>query len=386
MVGLDSENFYCVINDIQYCDSSWVSFLKNLSDLKAMEHIPTTCKIILIGQERQDTNELLNALVEGRLNNQTILTGSLQSQRTQMIDGLIEHRPYLQEFKNEIEDKLDSCESHHQLFLNIHVLKEGSQGLLSNRKSICSEVQRLPYAVSDLVSSTFQILPEWARKALAWMLHAQRPMKLNELAVAITLIEKKEESINLDEDDILLDLPRNLKSTFGPLVKVENTDAHFIHGEVKHCFQQVVKEELDLKEVGADQQKLPLLGHWDITCILLKCLGSEEFLSATKEALQKDSWEKPLGPIFDLMEYAVQFWPAHYRKARQQDFHAKEMFSLLQHRRLVQVWSELNAKYGITVGPPDMCVIDPFCLAALLGFSDVVNFYLRQEADKRAAL
>ena len=86
------------------------------------------------------------------------------------------------------------------------------------------------------------------------------------------------------------------------------------------------------------------------------------------------------------MEYAVQFWPAHCRKARQQDFHAKEMFSLLQHRRLVQVWSELNAKYGITVGPPDMCVIDPFCLAALLGFSDVVNFYLRQEADKHAAL
>ena len=50
------------------------------------------------------------------------------------------------------------------------------------------------------------------------------------------------------------------------------------------------------------------------------------------------------------------------------------------------MWSELNAKYGITVGPPDMCVIDPFCLAALLGFSDVVNFYIRQEVDKRVAL
>ena len=261
IVSLESENFYCVINDIQYCDSSWVPLLKNLSDLKAMENVSTTCKIILLGQERQDTKELLDAFAEGRLGDQRFFTESLQSQRTQMIDELIEHSPYPQEFRKEIEDRLDNCESHHQLFLNVHVLKEDSQGLLSNRKSICSEVQKLPYAVSDLVSSTFQILPEWARKALAWMLHVQRPMKLNELAVAIALIEKKEKSINLDEDDILLHLPRNLKSAFGPLVKVEKAEAHFIHGEVKHCFQQVVKDELDLKEVGADQQKLPLLGH-----------------------------------------------------------------------------------------------------------------------------
>ena len=395
IVSLKSETFYCVINDIQYCDSSWVPFLKNLSDFKAMENIPTTCKIILIGQERQDTKELLDAFAEDRLSSQKFFTESLQSQKTQMIDELIEHRPYLQDFKREIGDRLNSCESHHQLVLNFHVLKQGSQGLLSNRKSIGSELQRLPYEVSGLVSGTFQILPEWARKALGWMLHAQRPMKLNELAVAIALIDKTDDLVHLDEDDILLDLSSHLKSAFGPLVKVENAEAHFSHGQVKHCFLQAVKDERDLKEVGANrqthsqneiQQKLPLLEHWDITCILLKCLGSEEFLAATKEALQKDSWEKPLGPIFDLMEYAVQFWPAHYRKARQQDSHVREMFSLLQHRGLVQVWSELNAKYGITAGPPDMCVIDPFCLTALLGFSDVVNFYTKQEDDKRGAL
>ena len=312
-----------------------------------------------------------------------------------MIDELIEHRPYLEQIKKNIEDRLDNCESHYQLFLNVHVLKEGSHGLSSNRKSTCSEVRTLPYAVSDLVSSTFQILPKWARKALAWMLHTQRPMKLNELAVAIALIEKKEESMNLDEDDIQLDLPRNLKSAFGPLVKVENAEVHFIHGQVKHCFLQAVKGERNLKEDGTDQQtrsrnekqqKIPLLGHWDITCTLLECLGSEKLLSAIKEALQKDFWEKPLGHIFDLMEYAVRYWPAHYRKATKQNSYAVEMFSLLQHRGFVQVWSELNAKYGITVGPPDMCVIDPFCLAALLGFSDVVNFYLKKKADKRTAL
>ena len=263
-----------------------------------MENIPTTCKMILIGQERHDTKELLDALAQDRLNMQKFFKESLQSQRTQMIDELIEHRPYLQEFKNEIEDRLENCESHHQLVLNVHVLKEGSQGLMSNRKSIGSEVQRLPYVVSGLVSRTFHILPEWARKALSWILHAQRPMKLNELAVAIALVDKKE-SIYLDGNDILLDLPTNLKSAFGPLVKVENAEAHFSHVQVTHCFQQAVKDERDLKEVGANrqthsrhekQQILPLLGHWDITCVLLKVLASEEFLSATKEALQQDSW------------------------------------------------------------------------------------------------
>ena len=170
-----------------------------------------------------------------------------------MIDGLIEHSPFLHEFKKEIEDRLNNCESHHQLFLNVHVLKKGSQAHLSNRKLIGAEVQRLPYSVAGLVSSTFQILPESARKALAWTLHAQRPVKLCEFAVAIALVNRKEESINLNEDDILLDLPRNLKWAFGPLVKVENAEAHFIHGQAKHCFLQAVKDERDLKKVGADQ-------------------------------------------------------------------------------------------------------------------------------------
>ena len=79
IVSLESENFYCVINDVQYCDSSWVPFFKNLSDLKAMENISTTCKIILLGQERQDTKELLDTFAEHRLSDQRFFTESLQS-------------------------------------------------------------------------------------------------------------------------------------------------------------------------------------------------------------------------------------------------------------------------------------------------------------------
>lgn len=93
--------------------------------------------------------------------------------------------------------------------------------------------------------------------------------------------------------------------------------------------------------------------------------------------------------MFDLMEYAVLFWPAHYRKAKQQGSHAKEMFDLLQDRDLVNVWSELDSRFGSTLGVLDMRVIDPFYLGALLGFADIVDFYLKklkQETGKSVTL
>ena len=153
-------------------------------------------------------------------------TELLRSQRIQKIAELIAERPYLLEFKKKVEDALDNCESLLQMSLNVHVLKNGSHELLPHCRSIDSEVQGLPYNVSDLVSNKLQTLPEWARKALGWILRAQRPMKVKELAIAIALIDKKD-SVKVDEADPLLDLPTDLKSVFGPYVTVENHEARF---------------------------------------------------------------------------------------------------------------------------------------------------------------
>ena len=397
IVNFGSETFYCVINDTHNCDSSWIPLLKNLSALKAKDIMPATLKISLIGQEPQDTKAFLNAIQEVQLDGHVFFTELLQSQRIQKIAELIAERPHLLEFKKMIDDAMNQCENLLQLSLNVYVLKDNSHELLSNRRSIESKLQSLPYKVSDLVSKNFQTLPEWARKALGWILHAQRPMRLSELAVAIALVDEKE-SIEVDDAERLLDLPAELESAFGPLVNVDNHEVRLSHEQVKHCFQKIVKDGQEPKEVYTGQEvhlqdktqkQIPLVNDWDITCILLKCFRSKEFLSATKKALQKDNWEKPQGPIFDLMEYAVQFWPAHYRKAEHQSFHAKEMFDLLQHQDLVQVWSELNSRFGGPLAALDMCVTHPFYLGALLGFADVVDFYLKklkQESGKSVTL
>ena len=390
IVTLGSETLYCVINGIHYCDSSWIQLLKDMSTLTVKENISTTVKIMLIGQGRQDIKDSFKETSEIRLDGEVFSTLWMESQKTQMIAELIEERPFLLEFKGKIEDALNKCESLIQLSLNVHTLKDRSHELSSNRESIYLQVQKLPHKVSDLVSKTFQTLPEWARKALGWILHAQRPMKVNELAVAIALIDNNE-SMKLNEDNRRLDLPTDLKSAFGPLVKVEDNKARFSHEQVKHCFEQCLKDEQEPKDIGAEQetqsqherqQKMPLVCDWYITCVLLKCLRSEELVSVTKNALQENSWEKPQDPIYDLIEYAVQFWPAHYRKASQQDSHVTELLDLLQRRDLVQVYSELSCKMGSILGPPDICVIDPFYLGALLGFADIVDFYLKQETDK----
>ena len=91
--------------------------------------------------------------------------------------------------------------------------------------------------------------------------------------------------------------------------------------------------------------------------------------------------------MFNIMayEYAVQFWPSHYRKAKEQGSHAEAMFGFLKNRNLTRAWWELSSRLGSTDLPPDMCVMDPLYLAAHLGFSDVVDFCLEAELPEGVA-
>ena len=388
---------YCVIDGMQNCEDDFVTLLlQHLSaafndDDDKKQSMRAGFKVCLVGQRRgrRDLQRFMDAIPEVRLDGLAFFTELLRSQREQKIAELIVERPYLQEFKEKIDTAISRCENRIQLSLNIHVLKDEDHELLSNRTSINSVVQKLPYTVSDLVSKNFQALPDWARKALAWILRAQRPMKVEELSVAIALVVDESVSVKSNDADRLLDLPRRLTSVFGPLIKVEDNQVCFSDEQVKQCFQQhiVADEQLKSKETpGADheithlrkpnRQELQLVTDWDVTCILLKYLRSEEVLLAINKALRDRIWEMPQNPIYDLVEYAIRFWPAHYHIAKQEGSHTKELINLLQDRDLVRVLSELDVKFGSTFGPPDICVSDPLYLGAVLRFADVVDFYV----------
>ena len=170
-------------------------------------------------------------------------------------------------------------------------------------------------------------------------------MKIQELAAVIALVED-DESMRLDNDELPLDLSAGMRQVYGPLLTIENDEVHWRHQQIKDCFSKAIAEE-GRKNDGTEREspnghRTRHLDHWSITCILLKYLCSKDFIDPVVQALRKDTWIQPRGPLFDMTAYAVQFWPEHYRKAKEQKAKnessiTKAMLEYLQNRRLIQV-------------------------------------------------
>ena len=80
-----------------------------------------------------------------------------------------------------------------------------------------------------------------------------------------------------------------------------------------------------------------------------------------------------------MMAYAVQFWPAHYRKAtehkakEQVSYYAETVLEYLKNEDLIRLWWRLKFRLGRIDFPLSACVKWPLLLAAHLGFADVVD-------------
>ena len=377
---------YCIVNNIHSCDFLARSrILSHLTYLLQAESLSTSLKIILIGESQQDICDSLKIYPSVQLDNVAFLERSIRARAEQFITELIEEKPFLLEFRRDLEQKLHRCDSFQQLSVTLDILTEHKQTLFSSRKAIRSSFEALPYDISNEAALKVQRLPEWAGKALDWIFHTQRPMEIKELTALIALVED-EKSTKLDKDRLLFDPSAHVKQVFGPLLKVRDNEVYWSHEQTKKCYNKAIahnRQVTDPTETeGLVQDGAQYWDHWSITRFLLKYLCSEEFVIPMKRALDADTWIQPQGPLFDMMAYAVQFWPAHYRKAiehkakEQGSYHAEAMLEFLRNEDLIRLWWRLKFRLNRIDFPSSACVKYPLLLAAHLGFADVVDVCL----------
>ena len=379
---------FCIINKIHNCDLSRTRFLSRLIDRRWSGHMSTSLRVILIGELRQDIQDSLKTCPNIQFNGGASLKRSIYAHVERFIAELMEKKPFLLEFEPDLKEKLYKCENFLQLSVTSNELMDRAR--FSNQEAVRSVLQVLPYGVSDRVTLKVQRLPGWASKALGWILHAQRPMEIKELAAAIALVEE-EESLRFHKDKLPLNLSADMKHAFDPLVKVENNEVYWSHEQFKHCLSSATADEKRQLTDRTQSERLAQNGtrhldHWSITRILLKYLSSKEFIDPMKEALKQEPWMIPQGPMFDLMAYAVHFWPAHYRKAKEQGWYSEVIIEYLKNGNLVRIWWELKSRLRSVDLPSDICISDPLLLAAHLGFADVVEVCLKAEMPKGVAV
>ena len=210
-------------------------------------------------------------------------------------------------------------------------------------------------------------------------------MEIKELTVVIAFVED-EKSIELDKDMLRLNPSADVKQVFGPLLKVRDNEVFWSHELIKNYYNEAIAHKRHINDPSKTespvQHRSQYLDHWSITRFLLKYLYSEDFVIPVKRALDKDPWIQPQGPFFEIMAYAVQFWPAHYRIAKehkdqvQRTYYAQAILGFLKNEDLTWVWWRVNSRLGRIDIPSSACVKWPLLFAAHFGFADVVEICL----------
>ena len=381
---------YCIINAIHICKSDWKPYLSRLVNTQRKGNVSTSFKVAILGEVQPHVREGLKECSEIELTKIISCKEQMKAHVDQCISVLIDKRRFLKEFRPILQQSLYGCQTILQLLTTIDQLLVWNHKLLSTRDTIVRVLEGLPYNISSLVSEKVNSLPHWAKVSLGWILHAQRPLRLQEVASAMAFAEN-EGTVRLVEGELSLDMSGDIERVLGFLVKVENNEILIYHEDIRQSLTQVMMYERQQNisrhaTSNASHHKPLFLDHWIITRLLVGYLSSTTFIEQATKALRRGSWGELRTPMSGMMAYALRFWPAHYKKAKDQGTEPLHMYDILQNSTFVRTWWELSSQMNVFDLPPNICAMDPLYLASYLGFPTVVIICLTRDKSSLLSL
>ncbi|KAI9856186.1 MAG: hypothetical protein M1813_009203 [Trichoglossum hirsutum] len=371
----------CVINALHECDSSRARLLQNLVTLR--DSTETMFKVIITSGPQTDIRTALALCHPIDLDVQEEMQADMKRFIKNGVSRLIQKRPPLNEFEGDITANL----SNHGidfLWVNLTLQRLESARVRLAPVSIRKMLQSLPRTVPEIfrgiLGSIAAEYHTWARKALTWILCAFRPMKVSELAAALA-IDTDNISFDSTEERISRDLAGDLKQAFGPLIKIESNEVYLAHQRVKEFLCQA-------EGGGQEWYCVEHTAHSDLAQFCISYLSMISLENATSFLKHQDGWPElhlPKARRFDLLTYAVRYWPAHYRLAISTPRLSGRILGFLSDRKMMQVWSELHWRIGNPIIRPNISFNSPLPVAAQLGLPDVVEILLQQSARNIAS-
>jgi ankyrin repeat protein len=394
----ESDSFLFIVNGVQNWDSSKKQFFSCLIEHLQSTSQPKIMRFLFIGSRRNEIELALPPYATFALKDLEFFRNLSRNSVESILTHLIDAKPFLADFKEKLEEKLNSCENGLLLALTAEILgqrffkmttvsasdSQQEKTLIMRRDDMLytsgllrAGFQLIPPNLADLVKLIFESLPDWAHTALSWVLFAQRPLHIRELRVALALREKGA-TVEVDDNALAVDLTEDLKTVFGPLIEFSGYRVTLRHEQVKGAFLKA-----QYCQVGREKQ---VIDHWTITQFLLKYLASEEVLESAKCNLEQEKWPQRQEPLFQLVEYAALYWPAHYREANCINRRPEELLELLPAGTDFEVWHQIHWQLGGKALRQDKFTWDPFFVAAQLGQGEIVSLWLERRSDEDRAM
>ena len=286
-----------------------------------------------------------------------------------MIQGhmsvLYQERPHLQEFEDEISKQLSKAETALQKTLILYQLRFRSsmstpQGLRIQIESSITD----PKNFTELLLC--RNLPMWAWISLSWILRAKRPLACHELAVAAAMKDSTKR-IEEVEDLISRDIFCDLQSLLHPFLELENGRVRLSHGIFRDILH--AKDSSLLNSSGGPL----LLSNYDIAKMCLVYMSTDEVRNwaSRNETVNVD--QPNSGRTLALLDYAVNYWPEHYRSAQNTHANSIPVLDYLSNSKNLPVWSGISWHFGNPVTRRNFCLRYPLDFAADLGIEDIVD-------------
>ncbi|ROW10101.1 hypothetical protein VMCG_02079 [Cytospora schulzeri] len=367
---------HLVVDDLQNCESAR-ELVDVLTAIVASDKSSTKLKVALFYNRETPRSQIIEDALRVhdtyRMYGPSLTPDTLIPLATTLSDEAISSKPYLVDLQPQLSAALKKCKNTTEMLLKVQSLDISNAGsdyrTLKYLESVVSSPQ---LSLRDVVASKFEALPGWGMAALGWIAHSRRPLRLDELATAVALTNSMERSSSaFDPKDLPVDFAIDVRSLFGPLVRLEGGGLVFSDKAVRNGAVEMFATERKIELAAKRSQKAVIPGDVEITRILLRYLSQQEFVVPVNEALRAapQAFVPPPGRQFDLITYAVQYLPFHYRACKS----SGDLPDLSMSRQVVVMWSRLNSQLNSKTSPPYVCVADPLLLAAQLGLTETVK-------------
>ena len=196
--------------------------------------------------------------------------------------------------------------------------------------TISNRLNNLPKGHWDIYADVFRRLRDkqldWAISSLYWIAHALRPLKVSELAVASALHCPDIKSVKRLKNHISCDILGDLPHVVWSILKVDN-DHIYPLDQMLH--DHVTKSE-DVDGKCAQRE------------ILLRCLDYIILIGDRYRGERQENKNNRIIFLYQhelhLMEYAVLFWPEHYKRIESDHQATKKVLGFLSNPSYLEEW------------------------------------------------
>jgi hypothetical protein len=215
-----------------------------------------------------------------------------------------------------------------------------------------------------------------AKNILRWVVWAERPLALQELAIAIAIRPEHRSTSELSEL-LRFDLERDLHSILGPLINIRNGFVHLVHQSAKDYLKDM--EPITSEAISARSNESNLY-------ISISCLAYLSFDKFDHEPVDNDSClaENDATEIkrryekIAFLQYCAMQWPHHVRQLDDElqatPLLRNAFLRLAASKQKMNLWSAIHPVYFLMPsGSVRITSADPIHMTIKFGFNSLLQ-------------